>query len=152
MTVILAASIDIPDMVSMVGEMHDESRYSFVPYNPEKMERVIAQLIASPQGYAAIYRRASGEVSGMIMGHVAEYYFSNAKCASDIIVFVRAPFRGTLAGYRMIEAFVAWAQGRGVMEVVFGHSSGTTGIAFGRLMENQGFEMEGTVYKRRVWA
>lgn len=150
MSVLIASRVDVPEMLRLAAAMHAESRYNFIPYDAAKMEQFIFSFFNAPARFAAVYRRAAGEVSGMLLGQVGEYYFSQALVASDILIYVGANYRGSLAAPRLIEAFVTWARHKGATEVVCGHSSGVTGVAFGRLMEYGGFDLEGQIYKKRL--
>lgn len=70
--------------------------------------------------------------------------------ASDFLFYVVPEARGTMAGYRLIKAYKAWATELGCAEVRLSIASGINEVRVGRMFEKLGFSRFGTVFNHEI--
>lgn len=142
-----ALEADLDRMVELGRQMHAESWYSHMPFDPAILRRTIAHLIQV--GFAWVHESA-GEVDGGMIGLMAPSWFGPGYIACDLAVFVTQDKRGGLAAYRLAEAFIQWAGKRGVLEINLAISTNVLPERLGALYQRMGFTKVGGVYKLRM--
>lgn len=137
---------DIPRLVELGEEMHKESRFACLPFDEDKVRRLFAHLIESPDGLM-IVAEENGVVIGGFAGMVHEYYFSRAKLACDFALFVCHEYRGGMAAPRLMKAYIAWAKERGALMIQAGITTGVHVEQTSRLYEKLGFKNAGQLFE-----
>ena len=145
-----ATLIDVPRMVALAAAMHAESRYADLPWDGDKLRRLIEQLIDIPDGLALVAVQG-GEVVGGFIGMVYEQFFSPAKVASDFGLYVSPDRRGGLHAARLLKAYVAWARSRGVPDrwIQAGVTTGVNVETSSKLFAACGFAPVGNLFQFR---
>lgn len=138
---------DIPAMVALGAIMHAESRYSFMAYDGEKVAATLRSLISG--GFARVHER-DGEIDGGMVGYMSEAWFSRAKVAAELALFVTPGKRGGMAAWYLLSEFSAWAENQGAQEITLAITTGVKVEETGRMYQRLGFEQVGGVFKRRV--
>jgi hypothetical protein len=142
---------DVPALVELGRALHAESAYCFVPYDVTKVTATAHALIAG-QGYVALVEDAGAW--GMFAGALSEYWFSRARYAADLCLYLRPERRNTRAGARAIAAFVtgfrAWASARGASELTLAVTTGIHTDATARLFARFGLERAGVLHTQRL--
>ncbi len=146
-----AHEVDIPEMLKMGRAMHAESpRFSRLRYSETKAEdllrhMIVGTLVTDALGGGFVVEK-EGKLVGMLLGYVTEYFFSEERIATDLVVYVRPEHRGGRTFSQLVHAFERWAASKGVREIMFGistevHVEATTGAyermgyaAMGRLV------------------
>lgn len=142
-----ATLADIPAMVALGTIMHAESRYSFMPYDGEKVAITLKTLIGA--GFVRVHER-DGEIDGGMVGYMSEAWFSRAKVAAELALFVTPGKRGGMAAWYLLSEFSAWAENQGAQEITLAITTGVKVEETGRMYQRLGFEQVGGVFKRRV--
>jgi len=135
---------DIPALIELGKVMHAESRYRVLPYLPSRVERTLLALMAGAG--VVLVAEVDGEIVGGFMGTCAEHFFSSAKVAGDLAIFVAPDYRGGLLGARLIKTFVDWAKEQGAKII---DTSVTTGVMTPKteaLFARLGGELVGSVF------
>jgi GNAT superfamily N-acetyltransferase len=138
---------DIPAMVALGAIMHAESRYNFMAYDGEKVAATLRSLIGV--GFARVHER-DGEIDGGMVGYMSEAWFSRAKVAAELALFVTPGKRGGMAAWYLLSEFSAWAENQGAQEITLAITTGVKVEETGRMYQRLGFEQVGGVFKRRV--
>jgi hypothetical protein len=142
---------DVPALVALGRALHAESAYCFLPFDTAKVTATAQALIAGG-GYVALAEDAS--IWGMFAGTLNEYWFSRARYAADLCLYLRPERRNTRAGARAIAAFVtgfrAWASARGAAELTLAVTTGIHTDATARLFERFGLQRAGVLHARRL--
>ena len=115
---------DVDQLMRMCERMHQESVYSFLPFDSQKVRETIDSYLEQPGVYGSFVAEVDRELVGMVGGFVTDYFFSHEKMASDSVLFVEKPYRGTRAAVRLIQAFERWAIASGARELCLGISTG----------------------------
>ncbi len=145
-----AKSDDIGELVEMSRRMHEESAYSFLPFDPEKVRRLMAQVVADPEGWCGLVAEEGGRAVGMFGGYMAEYFFCDERLACDMVLFVEPERRGSSAAARLVRAFRDWAAERGAREICLAVTAGVNAERVGLFYERFGLARVGGVYKQRL--
>jgi GNAT superfamily N-acetyltransferase len=141
---------DVDDLIAMSTRMHEESAYSFLPFDSPKVAKLILAYVEYPETYGGFVAEAAGGLAGMIGGYVSDYFFCNEKIASDMVLFVEKKFRGTRTAFGLIRAFEQWASERGARELCMGVSTEVCTEGTGRLYEHMGMRCVGGLYKKTL--
>jgi hypothetical protein len=140
--------LDIPPLVELGHVCHLESRFSRLPYDAERVAQRFKHMIEKPLSttFFVAARHASGQVHGLMIGSIDEYFFCRERVASSIFLLVDPKYRGGLAAIKMVMAFRAWAQNRAAAEVYIGVASGVTMQRTGRFLSKLGLQLSGGNY------
>ena len=142
-----ATLADIPAMVALGQLMHAESRYSFMAYDGEKVAITLKTLIGT--GFVRVHER-DGEIDGGMVGYMSEAWFSRAKVAAELALFMTPGKRGGMAAWYLLSEFSAGAENQGAQEITLAITTGVKVEETGRMYQRLGFEQVGGVFKRRV--
>jgi GNAT superfamily N-acetyltransferase len=136
---------DIPRLVELGEVMHGESRYRVLPYAPNKVFGLLANMIEKADGLLIVSEK-NGEIVGGFAGMVVEHWFSNSRIATDFALFIHPEHRGGMTAARLLKAFVTWARERGAVLITAGITTGVTTDSSTRLYQAIGFEPVGIAF------
>ena len=134
---------DLPRMIELGEAMHRESRFSHMIYSPEKVEAMLLRIME--RGFLRVVER-DGEIIGGFAGVLEEHWFSYAKIATDIALFVLPDRRGGMAAAALVNAFVAWAIEKRADLIDIGVNTGVRTYETARLFERLGGRSAGLLY------
>jgi len=141
---------DTDELLDLGARMHAESAYAFLPYDRDKVRRLIVDYIEDTDTRYGRVAEKDGSIIGMIGGYLVDYYFCDASLVSDEVLFVGPGHRGGMAAVRLIRGLERWAADRGAREICLGISTNVHAETTGRLYERLGFTFVGGIYKRRL--
>lgn len=147
-----ATAADIPALVELGRAMHAESpALRHAPYDEGKVSFALSQALASAVIY--LHEDAEAKLDGAFVGIVVERWFSRAKVAGDLALFVSPDRRGGLIAYRLLNAYVEWCQKNGFAprDVQLGITTGVLLESTARLYEGLGFERIGNIFQLRSY-
>lgn len=152
MTSVRVATVDdIGVLISLGRVMHRESpRFSRFPFAVEKVDAFVRGLIANPSAVIFVAEERDQGVVGMFGGMVLEHYFTTAKFATDVAVFVAQAYRGGSAFPRLMAAFEAWAVDHGAIEIAPGISTEVNPARTLELYQKKGFRLSGHMVVKNV--
>jgi len=139
---------DLAALVQLGRRCHLESRFARLPYDGERVAQRFARMIEQPLSttFFVAARQASGELHGLMIGTIDEYFFSRERIASSIFLLVHPEHRGGLAAIKMVMAFRAWAHARAAAEMYIGVASGVSIHRTGRFLSRLGLTLNGGNY------
>jgi hypothetical protein len=93
-----------------------------------------------------------GDVIGMFVGLITEYFFSEQKVAMDQVVCFHPDKRKNVGKslIKMFKEFESWAKKNNALEVCVGVTSGIAGDGYPKLIERLGYKQVGSWFKREV--
>ena len=142
---------DIDHLLELGRRIHAESRFAEMPYAREKLRgnlRGLLRLQAERQTHCFILAESlQGEVIGVLIGALEEFFFSDAKSANSILLWVDPAYRGSPVAVRLIGVFHDWARQRSAQEVCILVSSGVTIKRTDRFLRRLGFMQTGGNYR-----
>lgn len=143
-----ATQADMPELLKLGKAMHEESRWSALPFAEEKVRDLLVGLTVVPHGFLMVAEQG-GQIIGVYAGWCGEHFFTHQKVASDFAVFVTPGKRGGLAAMQLIGAFIYWAKGQGAAIIQTGVSTGVLVEETTSLYERMGFETIGPIMELR---
>jgi len=139
---------DIPVLIVLGAEMHKESRYAELDFDPEKLRRLGTNMLDQPDEWLCLVAERNSEVIGFCVGYVAPHFFGNELTSGDLAIYVTPEHRKGMVGVRLIKSYDAWCSDKGVSEPLLGVSAGITPDRIGRLYERLGYTEKYTIYKK----
>ena len=143
---IVADKKHVDALASLGQEMHAESSYSKLEFDPKRVFETFDWYLNDDNRTAIVAWKGDTPV-GLYAGYVSKYYFSNDTVANDIAWFVTKGMRGTRVGLRLLDKFEEWALSKGVKEVRIGYSTDINPKAFNSLMDKRGYQVVGANYR-----
>lgn len=137
-------------VIELGRRMHRESAYAVLPFDAEKVRRLIEFCIAHPAARCAFVVESAKKPIGMLLGYIDEYFFCREKIAADLILYVHPEHRSSGAGSELVRAFQRWAFDHGAHEVCLAVSTAVEAERTGRLYRNLGFGSVGGIYKQAL--
>ncbi len=147
-TIRFASISDIPVIIEMGKVVHAEARQAAFSYDPERLASQLKAVLDPPNPSHCIFLAEHAEegVIGIFIGYVAEYFFSRALTASNLIFYVKRAYRGGPTAVRLLFAFRKWAENRNASELAICITSGAKASRLDKLMEASGFQYTGVNY------
>jgi GNAT superfamily N-acetyltransferase len=145
----LANKDDIPAMVELGRGVHAESRFAALPYDAVKLARALEGLLdrqARGTHCFLLVENREGRVIGGFIGGLESYFFTSARSANSILIWVAPEYRGSAAALRMISAFREWAKKNGATEACILVASGVAIGRTDRFLQRLGFKQTGGNY------
>jgi GNAT superfamily N-acetyltransferase len=141
-----ATEADFPRLVELGRAMHAEGSYASMPFDPEVLTRTLAFVRKS--GFICV-NEAAGHIDAVMVAVISPSWFGPGQTVSDLALFVEPAARGGTVAYRLIEAFVRWAESKKVHAMYLGVTTGVHPEQTGRLYERLGFQPVGGLYMRK---
>lgn len=139
---------DIPVLLVLGAEMHKESRYANLDFDPEKLWQLGETMLGNPETWLALVVERDGDIIGFCCGYVAPHFFGNDLTSGDLAIYVVPEHRGGTIGARLVKKYTAWCEAQGVREPLLGVSAGITPDRTGQLYERLGYTEKYTIYKK----
>lgn len=141
-----ATEADIEDLLVLGWEMHQESRYSSMSYDLEKVTVLFLTAIQS-DSYIFLVAENDGVVIGGFLGCVMPQWFSTDLCAYDFSLFIHKDFRGGSTAAKLAKKYVSWATAQGVNpeNISAGITTGVQTEKTTKLYEAIGFKQSGVI-------
>ena len=139
---------DIPVLLVLGAEMHKESRYANLDFDPQKLWQLGETMLGNPDSWLALVVERDGDIIGFCCGYVAPHFFGNELTSGDLAIYVVPEHRGGTIGARLVKKYTAWCEAQGVREPLLGVSAGITPDRTGQLYERLGYTEKYTVYKK----
>ena len=137
----LAQPQDRHHILRMAKAMHEESpRYKGLAFSDGKTLALIDYLMDYSEG-VLIVAEQDEEIAGMIAGMLVEHFFSDAKHASDLALYVVPHRRGSSIAVRLAKAFETWAAAIGADEIILGASTGVASDRTVCMYEKLGYSL-----------
>ena len=135
---------DFPALLEMARAMHAESpRYRGIPLSEEKLGHLILQLHGHPLTGALFVADLGGVIIGTMWGYLAEYFFSEERMATDVLLYVSPEHRRGRTARRLAEAFEQWGAERGALNIQPGVSTCVNNTGCARFYERMGYHVTG---------
>ena len=137
---------DLPDVVGLAVEMHAESRFSVLSFNPDKVFDMMNWCIDNRDGLLLIAEDSNGETVGAFAAYSLEHWFSNDRVSCDLGLFVRRDRRGSCAAVKLLKRYVQWAACADCKLIEIGVNTGVNMEKTSTFFEAVGFEKVGALH------
>jgi GNAT superfamily N-acetyltransferase len=129
--------------------MHEESDFRVHPFCPDKVV-TLATLCLSSENFVCFVAETDQDIVGMFVGLAGDHYFSEAKYASDMLLYVEPRYRGSSAAIRLMSAFEDWAVEQGCHEIRVGAATGIEPERSDRFFKGIGYTPSGIQYLKAI--
>lgn len=135
---------DTERFVALGKEMHEESNFSNMNWNPEKVGKIISSsLLENPWYYVAVAENEDG-IQGFIGGICFPTFFGDDKQANDLALYITPEYRGSYkTSIKLIKAFQKWAEEKGAMRCSIGSTAGIVDERYLEFLGRLGFKKSG---------
>jgi|GEM_PF-1192486 len=138
--------LDAPHVISLGKQMHSESVYKNLDFNPLRLLELAETVVSNPQVYMAkVYD--DGEIKGFVAAYATPHFFGDDLTSGDFAVYVSPQFRNGMIGIKLIKSYISWCERKGVKEPLLGVSAGINTKMIGSLYKRLGFTQEYRIYK-----
>lgn len=135
---------DADAVIALGRSMHAESpRFRALPFSEPQLRATFDALLESKDAVVYLAEPARGGIVGLLAGGVGSHYFSIARYAYDLALYVVPDWRGSSAAIRLVSRFEAFARERGAQEVVLGVSTGVDTARTLKFYERFGYVIHG---------
>lgn len=141
----------IPEVLDMLAEMHAESPHFSANHiaDAEHVAKALTSLLFMPRGIA-ITHFDGRNLAGLMLGVVADTWYSPTLEACEMVLYVRPEYRGSPLAPRLIGRFEAEAIKLGAKVINAGTSAGVKDDAVIRLYERLGYTRTATGVRKIV--
>jgi GNAT superfamily N-acetyltransferase len=133
---------DIPSIIHLGGRMHEESQYSSLTYNPEKVLDKCNKILEVDYMIGIIAEQGN-HIVGMMGGVIGPYEYGEELISSDILVYILPEFRGTGTFIKLVNKYIAWSKEKGAKKVFLSQSTGVNIDSITQLYHRLGFAYVG---------
>lgn len=141
---------DLPQMIALGSQMHQESIFRELDYQPAKLITLAERTLVDDYVQGWVYT-VEDEVIGICAAWCNSHFFGDDLIAGDFFVYVTKEHRGkSMAGIKLIKAYLTWAADLGATSIGLGVSANINSKAVGKLYRRLGFEDSYMIYRRMV--
>ena len=139
--------------ISTMGRWFQEnSDYQNCGWSERKVAHIILSSTDESSPYFMRVAEENGELIGMFLGLVTEYFFSEEQIAMEQVVFFYPEKRKGVSRslVKMFGEFEDWAKKQSAREICLGVTSGIAGDGYEKLIERVGYRRAGSIFKREI--
>ena len=140
---------DIPALLVMGKFMVEEGSFAPLTFSENKVEATLRACVQLA-GHLCLVAKVDGEVIGVFIAGVTSPWFSEKLIAKDKALYVVPRYRGAGVAQNLVKEYLMWAEEYGVEVAMVADSSGVNIAGVKHLYENEGFEVVGHVFRKRI--
>lgn len=133
---------DIPEVISLGAQMHQESRYAQFPYDEDYCLDMAGRVIKEDMFYSQLARE-NDQLIGMFFGALNRIPFCAANSAVDLLFYVHPEKRNGRAAPYLLHSFEKWARYNQVEEIQLGISANIDPDRVAKFYNRLGFNYHG---------
>jgi hypothetical protein len=114
---------DYKDIVELGRDIHKESCYHILDYDTDKFLSFLMG-IQQNKSMLAMVAFSEEKLVGIIIATCYQPYFSNDTVSSDVLTYVAAEHRGSLAFFKLVACYIAWAKSNNARMIFLQTSTG----------------------------
>jgi GNAT superfamily N-acetyltransferase len=145
---------DVMAVLPLAKRMHAESIYGTNPktkFDEDVLGGTLWGLVTNPDdGALFIAHGQDGKPVGFKFGTAHRLYFSRARVAQEMALWVAPEARGGFTCAALIKAFERWAASVGAVEVVIGVAANIDNDLTSKIYERLGYVHRGPILKKSI--
>jgi len=141
---------DVEKCLELGQAMHEESYFSFLTFNKEKLLALWVSITDYPQMFCGFVAEEGDEIVGLFVGGVSPHWFSDDLFASDMALYVTPSHRGSSAAVRLLKAYDIWATESGAKVINLGISTNINQDRTQKLYHKLGYKDMGLFNRRKL--
>jgi GNAT superfamily N-acetyltransferase len=129
-------------IIELGKSMYVESDYQGMAFNEDKCRAFLSVVITTG---LAIIAEKDGYLVGMLGAGLQQHIFTTTFMSCDYLFYVVPGYRGTGVAVRLINVYIAWAQGHGIKRenIYIGINAGINTEKIERFYNKIGFKRSG---------
>lgn len=147
LTIRLASTDDLAQILQMGESMHAESSYQHMRYDARQYGEFVVNLLAgqdSGQAHAVFVADDGSTLQGIILCSAMSSFFGPDSIAYEHLFYVRPASRAHGVGLQLLHAWRDWADEWGVKRIIAGNSAGMDDGIYTSLLSRAGFRRAGS--------
>ncbi|WP_208352883.1 GNAT family N-acetyltransferase [Pseudaestuariivita rosea] len=146
---------DLPHIVDLAKEAHEESRFGYIPFSPEKVRKIALRALKDQKRHAVIIAEKNERAIGFAYCSVGEYHIGSDILLTTIHnINVSHDIRSSLSGGRialgLFRGVQIWSQARGAKEILFHVTSDVNLAQAHKLAKRIGYKFVGGSYVKTM--
>lgn len=142
---------DLPDIVKLAAMAHEESRFRYIPFNPDKVRKIARSAFKDQKRHAVMIAEQHGQAVGFVYCSIGEYHIGSDVLLTTIHnMNVSRSVRSSLSGGKialgLFRGVETWSQARGAKEILFHVTSDVDLARAHKLAKRIGFKFVGGSY------
>lgn len=138
---------DVIPLVGLAFKFQKEGSELYSGFSHDKAGATFESLIVHEKGYVAVYEK-DDEVVGFVAGAIGDLTFNDTTYALEMGLYIDKAHRGGPGAVRLIKAYEAWANEKGVDLIHIADMSAVQDN--GEMYEKLGYEKVETSYVKRA--
>lgn len=112
------------DIVFLAKRAHEESRFSYITFAPQKVQAIAERAIADPKRHAVMLAWDGGDPVGFVYCSIGEYHIGTGTLVTtihniNVLQEVRHSLRGGRVALGLFRGVETWSQARSSKEILF---------------------------------
>lgn len=146
---------DLPAIVALAREAHEESRFSYIPFSEAKVRKIALGAFKDQKRHAVMLATKGDTPVGFVYCSAGEYHIGEGVLLTTIHnMNVSRAVRSSLSGGKiamgLFKGVETWSQARGVKETLFHVTSGIDLARAHKLAKRIGYKFVGGSYVKAV--
>lgn len=122
----------IDDIIFLAQKAHEESRFSYITFAPDKVREIAERAISDPKRHGAMMAWDDGKPVGFVYCSVGEYHIGTGTLLTtihniNVLKDVRRGLRGGRVALGLFRGVETWSKARGSNEILF-HVTSDVGL------------------------
>ena len=139
----------------LAQEAHDESRFHYISFNPDKVRKIARAAFRSQKRHAVMIAEKHGQAVGFVYCSVGEYHIGSDVLLTTIHnMNVSRTVRSSLSGGKialgLFRGVETWSQARGAKETLFHVTSDVNLSQAHKLAKRIGYKLIGGNYVKET--
>ena len=149
------SALDIPDLVLLAREAHEESRFSYIPFSEEKVFQIAMKALEDPARHGGFLARSKGEPVGFAYCTIGEYHIGTGALLTTVHSMgvsqtTRKRLMGGKVALGLFQGVRSWSKDRGAQEVLLHFTTGVGTARSAKLARKLGFQLIGGSYVNKL--
>lgn len=146
---------DIEGLVELCRCAHEESRFSYITFAPQKVEAIIKRGMEDTNRHGILLCRDEAKLVGMLYCSIGEYHIGMGSLITTIHNLnvrpeMRHKLRGGYVAVGLLRGVETWAQARKSSEVLFHVTSGVELQRTHSFIKKRGYHFIGGSYAKSI--
>ncbi|WP_299155184.1 hypothetical protein [uncultured Tateyamaria sp.] len=146
---------DLPAIVRLAQDAHNESRFGYMPFNPDKVRKIARAAFKDQKRHAVMIAEKHDQAVGFVYCSVGEYHIgSNVLLTTIHNMNVAHSVRSSLSGGKialgLFRGVETWSKARGAKEILFHVTSDVSLAQAHKLAKRIGYQFIGGSYVKNT--
>jgi hypothetical protein len=143
------------DIISMAQQSHEESRFSYISFAPQKVQAIAERAISDPKRHAVMMAWDSAKPVGFAYCSVGEYHIGQGTLVTtihniNVLAHVRHSLRGGRVALGLFRGVESWSAARSSTEILFHVTSDVDLSRTHKFIKRIGYRFIGGSYAKRL--